>query len=919
MRASTEVIGRDDLLRTIAAFLNGDEARQIAVVLQGEAGIGKTTLWRSSVSVAAEKGRRVLKASPAESEAGLPFGAAADLLEGVLEDVGDGLPGPQRRALEVALLLEDVEGRPVDQRAVSVAFLGAIRACAAAGPVVVAVDDIQWLDAESALALSFAARRVREEPVCFILARRTGSSAGRLDVERTFEHTGLLRLEVGPLSVGAVHRLLHERLGMSFARPTLLRLHEACAGNPFYALEIARALHRRGEVDPGRPLPLPGELDALVRERIAALPPEAREALAAAAATPHPTVSLVGAGRALDTAAEAGLIEVDGERVRFTHPLLRSAAYALAGIDGRMRIHRQLAHTATDPEERARHLALGADGPDSAIAAALDGAAQRAAARGATEAAAELARLALQATPGTDAEGVVRRRLMVAGHDAVAGEPVRARGELVQLLAEAPPGNLRATILFQLSSLREDDIAAAIALGEEALRESTIDDGLRSSIHSQLTMNRLIAGDLSGAREDASMALTLARSVAKPTQLAAAFAVLGLTDAAAGRPPPTEFWDEALASEVGADAAALPYSPSLVHGIHLMWRDRLDEARAAMEAALVRANAHGHEMPTSIAHFHLTELEVRAGRWDAASHHVRQQELLIDQEGFEQTQAGLMFSTALVAAHLGREREARRAAERGVDAAKAAGDTIFLIQCQVILGFLELSLGRPAEADAHLRPLWPLLTRMGYGEPSVYAVLPNAAEALIQLGELDKARLLLSELESRGRQLDSPWSLALAARGRGLLAAEQGDLEGALDAMLAAMTEHERMQGPFERARTLLALGGVQRRRKQKRAAREAIGSAVEVFDGLGAELWAANARRELARISGRTRSGDLTQTEQRVVALVAEGLSNKEVASALFVSVRAVEANLTRVYAKLGVRSRGQLIRDSARSLESD
>ena len=166
-------------------------------------------------------------------------------------------------------------------------------------------------------------------------------------------------------------------------------------------------------------------------------------------------------------------------------------------------------------------------------------------------------------------------------------------------------------------------MAEAIALGEQALREPTTDDGLRSSIHSQLTMSRLIIGDLSGARVDAEKALAHARAGESPTQLAGAFAVLGLTDAAAGHPPDDGFWQEGLAADAADGVAALPYSPALVYGIQLMWRDRLDEAREHMQAALARAVAHGQEMPTSIAHAHLTELEVRAGQWDRAQHHLR--------------------------------------------------------------------------------------------------------------------------------------------------------------------------------------------------------------------------------------------------------------------------------------------------------
>jgi DNA-binding CsgD family transcriptional regulator len=199
---------------------------------------------------------------------------------------------------------------------------------------------------------------------------------------------------------------------------------------------------------------------------------------------------------------------------------------------------------------------------------------------------------------------------------------------------------------------------------------------------------------------------------------------------------------------------------------------------------------------------------------------------------------------------------------------------------------------------------------MGYGEPSVNRVLPNAIEALIQLGELDEARPLVAKLEERGRSLDSPWSLSTGARCRGLLLAAEGDVEGAIDAFERALAEHERMPGPFERGRTLLALGAAERRLRRQRAARGSLAAALEIFEQVGTPLWSAKVRAELGRIGGRgpRDNGELSETEQRIAELVVGGMSNKEVAATLFVTVRTVEANLTRIYAKLGIRRRTEL-----------
>jgi DNA-binding CsgD family transcriptional regulator len=262
----------------------------------------------------------------------------------------------------------------------------------------------------------------------------------------------------------------------------------------------------------------------------------------------------------------------------------------------------------------------------------------------------------------------------------------------------------------------------------------------------------------------------------------------------------------------------------------------------------------------------------------------------------------------LIASMRGDAVAARDLAARGLELVWP--ESIFFVQLHSVLGFLELSLGNAAAAAGHLRPLPPILDRMGYGEPSVNRVLPNAIEALVQIGELDEARPLVDRLEERGRSLDSPWSLSTGARCRGLLLAAEGDVEGAIEAFRRAIAEHERMPGPFERGRTLLALGAAERRLRRQRAARESLQAALEIFEQIGTPLWSSKVREEFARIGGRSpqRDGELSETEQRIAELVAGGMSNKEVAASLFITVRTVEANLTRVYAKLGIRRRTEL-----------
>ena len=261
-------------------------------MIEGEAGAGKTTLWLAAHEEARERGYRVLETRPAEAEAGLPFAGLGDLVESTLDEVLDELPEPQADALRVALLLAPPGGAPPDERAVAVAVLGVLRELAGTGPVLVAVDDVQWLDPPSAKVVSFAWRRLREEPVGLLLAHRLGTDApaGLADDERVSP------LAVGPLALGAVHRLLHSRLGLVLPRPALRRVHEVSGGNPFFALELGRALQaHEAELSPGEPLPVPDRLQELVRVRLEALPPESRDVLAAAAALSQPTIGLLAA------------------------------------------------------------------------------------------------------------------------------------------------------------------------------------------------------------------------------------------------------------------------------------------------------------------------------------------------------------------------------------------------------------------------------------------------------------------------------------------------------------------------------------------------------------------------------------------------------------------------------------------------
>jgi hypothetical protein len=446
--AVASLVGREEELLRLDAFLRGTEEGPAALMLDGDAGIGKTTIWVAGIERARELGFRVLEARAAAAERELSFAALNDLLCEVQDEIGY-LPAPQRRALRIALLLEEVEGEPPEQRAIAAALLGLLRRLAEDAPVVVALDDAHWLDSPSTTALQYAVRRFETERIRVLATSRSGGSEVKLEGER---------LTIGPLELSALGQLIRERLGARFLRPTRRQLEEISGGNPFYALEIAGSLLRSSErLVPGDPLPIPPSLRDLVRERLTTLTPAAREAALVTAALAHPMVTTVeraldGGSRAVSEAIAAGVLERDREVLRFTHPLLAKSVYEDSDRAERTVLHRRLAEVVSEPEERARHLAETAEGPDDDLAADLEAAAASAAARGAPDTGASLAKRAVELTPSERRSELHRRRLEWVRHTLAAGDPQRAAELLEHNFDLAEAGRERAEVLLELGN-----------------------------------------------------------------------------------------------------------------------------------------------------------------------------------------------------------------------------------------------------------------------------------------------------------------------------------------------------------------------------------------------------------------------------------------------------------------------------------
>jgi DNA-binding CsgD family transcriptional regulator len=911
---ATVVVGRDEELAALADFVGGQ--LPAALLIEGAPGIGKTTLWLAGLALAGER-FRVLRSSPSRAETQLSYAGVADLLDGVLGEALVCVPEPQQRALRVALLLEDAAGRPAEPGAIAIAFLNVLRALAERSPLLVAIDDVQWLDPASGSVLAYAARRLRTEPVALLVARRVeGPEPLPLDFDRLPPEQPLARIALGPLTLGALHHLLRGRLGTSFPRPTLRRLHEVSGGNPFYALELGRALERQGgRLEPGAELPLPGDLSALLRARLAPLRGETREALLAAAALAAPTLALLEAAlsgdlrAALQPAVEADVIDITDERVRFTHPLLASAVYAEAEGRRRRECHGRLAEVVADTEERARHLALAVEAPDTAVAAALDEAAQAAFARGAVDSAASLGEQALRVTPDEQSAALQSRRLAAAGYLARAGSKARARALVDAAHAAAPRGPERAQIALGLAWWGLGDNQTRIAALREAVEDAREDPRLLAQVHAVLGAVLFPEIDVAAANRHATVALELAERVGDPATLAVALTLAEHIDFFAGRGVDDERVERALALEaVGANPWGDIGVARWLRGHQLLATGELDAARRSFEALAAEGRSRGDASLANFLRF-LADVEILAGNWQQAQE-LADEAVEITREVDDVAQeAKCHHPLTLLAALRGDAAAAWALGANGLRLAERIGHMLARARIAAALGLLELSLGNAAAARSHLEHTAGLVARMRLGEPGLVPFVPDLVEAFVTLGELEAAEAATAELEEQGRRLGRRLALAGAARCRGLIAAARGDLAGAVETLEDGRDQAALVGQPFELARTLLALGTVQRRAQQKRAARETLTQALAIFDELGARLWSERARSELARIGGRAaRTSELTETERQIAGLVAAGRSNHEVAVALHLSPKTVEWNLSKMYRKLGVRSRTAL-----------
>jgi DNA-binding CsgD family transcriptional regulator len=910
------IVGRQEELARLQSFLHDDIPHSAAVVLEGEAGIGKTTVFAAALDAASDLDVGLLSARPAEPDGELAFSTLTDLLRPIAGDLADGLPEPQRRAIAVALLEETDPVVGTDVRAVSAAVQTLLTIASDRQGLFISIDDAQWIDPSSDRVLGFALRRLLLRPIRLLIAVRTSDEVSLPPgVDRAVRAGSSETITIGPLGVDDISNIVAEALGDRPTRKQLIEIHEQSGGNPFFAVELARAA-RRGEDRPtGLSLPVPKALrDDLVRRRFAGLSDESREALLVASAMSRPTVPLVrvvvgeeSLDEAMDVAERSGVARITGGEVRFAHPLYRSAIYADASRAHRHRIHAAIARVVDEPEERGRHLALSSDVPDEMIAAEIERAAVVAGARGAPDAAADLLDHAIRLTPETETRALARR-LQAAGRSGFdAGDVQKAIELTLRAASLSEPGPPRAAALASLGEMEHFAWRLSESRGhlEAALREPNIGDRSECGIHAHLFWTFDLLGEPSGAADHAERALALARTIEDLPTRARAF----------GATARARFLADGSSSEALEREAPELWEPIDGLPVHEWPRWLAEEQRLQL----------GTDISVSIER--LSELVSQAAeRGDEPSRLVLLCALASAQRYTGDWSAGIAYAgdASDVGGHLGDAGQELallawyEAATGDVEASRVHADRCLERIADVAnpraalpslteLADVELMLGSPSEACE--RVMMELADVPSPGEGVPVRAWWVAADASVATGRVEAAEAIAVWLRERGETLDSSFVMGLAERIDGQVLSAGGDLASAERSLELSLKAMETDDVPFEIARSELLLGDVRRRAGQKRLARQDLLRARSLFEGLGASRWVADADQALGRITGRRPSmGELTDAELRVARLAAAGFRNREIAEQLFMSVRTVEGHLSNTYAKLGIRSRTEL-----------
>jgi DNA-binding SARP family transcriptional activator len=839
-----EVIGRQAELANLHEFLV-QEPTFGALVLVGGPGVGKTTLWRTARDAARERGFFLLSAAPSETEAQLSFSALADLLDEIdLADLED-VPPLQRRALDVALLRAEPVGAPPDPHAIAAGLLNALRALSARERLLVAIDDVHWLDPPSASALTFAVRRLEDHPVRFLLTARPG---GRSTLLRALEAEGLKRLDVGSLSLAATRRLLSERLGVTLSRRALRRVFDLTNGNPLFVVELGRVLSEHGAVDQVEEIPLPDAVDDLLGVRVARLPGPARTVLLAIALSGAIRISelvRVVEVAAIDDALENGLLLLEGERVRPSHPLLAAAVKRSSTARERRQLHRELAAAVGSEELKAKHLALANVVPSLELGGTIAAAATAAVGRGAVQEAVELAEHALRLTP-PEAPEHTKRLLALAECLVIAGQEGRLTDLLAPRIDELPTGEARAQAHLLLGEAA--DLAGHEDRLERALAEAEVTPALRAT--ALATKARLLASvrveQIAEAEVLASGVLPAARAAGVEVEWRA---IRALAWARVLRGRPIDDLRQGLAAR-SDDSSLQGRSIGRIEAVRLAFRGEVDEARARFTRLRALAEERGEGRLRRGLHVQLCELELRIGNAEAAARLLDEWDEWTALESTGYTDWARSRCQALLAAARGLPEEAERWASETLARAEERGEGWDALEARRALGIAALLTHDAQRAAEKFGVVWEHMRREGVDDPGAFPVAPDLVEALADLGAIDEALTVEAGLRALAEGQEHPWGLASLRRCRAMIRLAQTYDETDVASLLDAADAYQRLGLWFDRARSLLALGRAQRRHRKRGEARAILEQAGTAFDQLGAPGWAEETRAELTRVA---------------------------------------------------------------------
>ncbi|MFJ2886585.1 helix-turn-helix transcriptional regulator [Streptomyces sp. NPDC087305] len=907
--------GRRELLDAARAELTSRRG----VLLYGPAGIGKSVALAALVASSTahiQPPVTVLHCSPAEEDARLPYAGLVDLFARVPESCLEALAPEPQVALRAALLRGETSADDRCELAVRVAVLDVLRALTATGPVLLALDGLQWLDEPTAQVLGFVARRIEGLDVRVVAAERVPDGE---QPERPYCcPPGTVELPVPPLADDEVARLLDAELPPAVVRA----VQDTAAGNPWYALELGQTAPRDGAaIGLGRSLPVPRRLRDLLLDQVRALPETGRRALLVSSAAARPTLTLLRAAGFQDPAADlaeaerlgVAVADADGT-VRFRHPLVRAAVYADAPEHERRQAHALLARAVTELVERARHLALAHPYEEETTARTLMSAAESARRDGAPDTAFELAALAARRTPGERPVDRADRLLVAAEYACDAGQLEEAGQAAETVLAGS--GSARQRVRARLVLLRNagQALKGAHALIEEGLRDADGDPEAEAWLHYWAAVRGLLCGELADAARHARRAAWQAAVVGDTETRIGALATLARVHSLGGEPVAADVaLEEALALAGGAGAGPESWGLIRMRAILALDSDKVVEAQERVTELLAEIGEFAgveEVMATLVA---LTRIQVRAGHCREALDSAARCTRAVADTGVQTAPA--LYAAALAATAGGTAEEARHLAEQAVRASEADGDRLFLLRALAVLGQAELLVGDPrgaAAAAEALHRVKELGAAMSAADPPLLHWYSDLAEALVVLGETDEAGAVIDEAR-KWVSVDAPGSvLAALERAEGLREAGLGRAKEGAVRLRAAVDRLRQLPLPVDLVRTLIALGAVERRARHRNAARTALGEALQTATRIGAAPLAARAGDELARLEAGDRDGEghpeLTPTEARIAELVGGGATNREVAAELFISVKTVEGTLSRVYRKVGVRSRTAL-----------